>query len=74
MSVSRSLVANCTELPKNRKIRNVQKTSSVKGGNENMDIDWRVAIVLLPVILAGSWALFNIAPVAIRQVQAFLNK
>jgi photosystem II PsbY protein len=37
-------------------------------------MDWRVLIVLLPVIVAGSWALFNIGAVALRQVQQFLNK
>ncbi len=39
-----------------------------------MEFDWRVLIVLLPVILAASWALFNIGAVALRQVQAFLNR
>ncbi len=37
-------------------------------------MDWRVLIVLAPLILAGSWAVFNIGAVAIRQVQEFLNK
>ncbi|RMF64332.1 MAG: photosystem II protein Y [Cyanobacteria bacterium J069] len=35
-------------------------------------MDWRVLIVLLPVILAGSWAFYNIGQVAIRQVRGFL--
>jgi photosystem II PsbY protein len=39
-----------------------------------MEFDWRVLVVLLPVILAGSWALFNVGAAALRQVQAFLNK
>lgn len=39
-----------------------------------MEIDWRVAVVLLPIILAGSWAVFNIGAAALRQVQGFLNK
>lgn len=39
-----------------------------------MEIDWRVAIVLLPVILAASWAAFNILPYALRQIQAFINR
>jgi photosystem II PsbY protein len=39
-----------------------------------MDIDFRVAFVLLPVIAAVSWALFNIAPAAIKQIQGFLNR
>lgn len=37
-------------------------------------MDWRILVVLLPVILAGSWALYNIGQAAIKQVQAFLNK
>ncbi|MBO0348010.1 MULTISPECIES: photosystem II protein Y [Oscillatoriales] len=39
-----------------------------------MDFDWRVLIVLLPIIGAGSWALFNVGKVAIAQIQNFLNK
>lgn len=39
-----------------------------------MEFDWRLLIVLLPIIGAASWALFNVAPIAIKQVQAFLNK
>lgn len=39
-----------------------------------MDIDWRVLIVLSPVLLAAGWALFNIGAVALRQVQGFLTK
>ena len=37
-------------------------------------MDLRVVIVLLPVIIAGSCALFNIGAAAINQVQRFLNK
>jgi photosystem II PsbY protein len=37
-------------------------------------MDWRVLIVLLPILLAGGWALKNILPYAIRQVTAFLDK
>jgi photosystem II PsbY protein len=37
-------------------------------------MDWRVVIVLAPVVLAGSWAVFNIGQAALRQVQTFLNK
>jgi len=33
-----------------------------------MDIDFRVAFVLLPVIAAVSWALFNIAPAASKRI------
>jgi photosystem II PsbY protein len=39
-----------------------------------MDIDWRIVIVLSPLLLAAGWALFNIGAVALRQVQAFLSK
>lgn len=39
-----------------------------------MDIDLRVAVVLLPVILAASWALFNIGQAALKQIQGFLSK
>lgn len=39
-----------------------------------MEIDLRVVVVLLPVILAASWALFNVGAAALRQVQAFLNR
>jgi photosystem II PsbY protein len=39
-----------------------------------MDIDWRVAIVLSPILLAAGWAIFNIGAAALRQVQGFLSK
>jgi photosystem II PsbY protein len=39
-----------------------------------MDFDFRILIVLLPVLLAGGWAVYNIGAVALRQVQNFLNK
>jgi len=39
-----------------------------------MEFDLRLLIVLLPVLAAGGWALYNVAPIAIKQVQAFLNK
>jgi photosystem II PsbY protein len=39
-----------------------------------MDIDWRVAVVLSPLLLAAGWALFNIGAAALRQVQGFLDK
>ncbi|MFW6359859.1 MAG: photosystem II protein Y [Chroococcales cyanobacterium] len=37
-------------------------------------MDWRLIVVLLPVIVAASWALFNIGAAALRQVQQFLQK
>jgi photosystem II PsbY protein len=39
-----------------------------------MDMDMRVVIVLAPVVIAASWAVFNIGAAALRQVQNFLNK
>lgn len=36
-------------------------------------MDWRVLVVLAPVILAGSWAVFNIGKAALGQFQTFLN-
>jgi len=35
-------------------------------------MDWRVLNVLLPVILAGRWAVCNIGQAALRQAKAFL--
>ncbi len=39
-----------------------------------MDIDFRVAIVLAPIVIAASWAVFNIGAAALRQVQGFFDK
>ncbi|MDX2241432.1 MAG: photosystem II protein Y [Leptolyngbyaceae cyanobacterium bins.302] len=39
-----------------------------------MDFDWRILVVLLPVLLAGSWAVYNIGQAALKQVQGFLSK
>ncbi|MEG4444507.1 photosystem II protein Y [Microcoleus sp. F6_B4] len=39
-----------------------------------MDFDFRILIVLLPVLLAGGWAAYNIGTIALKQVQKFLNK
>jgi photosystem II PsbY protein len=39
-----------------------------------MDFDFRLLIVLLPLLLAGGWAVRNIYPFAVKQVQAFLDK
>ncbi len=39
-----------------------------------MDIDNRVLIVLAPVAIAASWAVFNIGAAALRQVQNFLSR
>ncbi len=37
-------------------------------------MDWRVLVVLAPIILAGSWAVFNIGKAALGQLQALLNR
>ncbi|MFM7221154.1 MAG: photosystem II protein Y [Nodosilinea sp.] len=37
-------------------------------------MDWRVVVVLLPIIIAGSWALFNIGRAALGQLQEFLDR
>ncbi len=39
-----------------------------------MDFDLRILIVLMPVLLAGGWAVYNIGAIALRQVQNLLNK
>ncbi|MDY7003135.1 MULTISPECIES: photosystem II protein Y [Okeania] len=39
-----------------------------------MEFDFRLLIVLLPIIAAGGWAVYNIGAVAIQQIQKFLNK
>ncbi len=39
-----------------------------------MDIDYRIGVLLLPLLLALGWAGFNIAPAALRQLKAFLDK
>ncbi|AFY76597.1 MAG: photosystem II protein Y [Hydrococcus sp. C42_A2020_068] len=37
-------------------------------------MDWRVLVVLLPVLVAAGWAGFNILSAALRQAQQFLSK
>jgi photosystem II PsbY protein len=37
-------------------------------------MDWRVIVVLSPVIIAATWALINIGAAALNQVQQFLQK
>ncbi|MDD1416427.1 photosystem II protein Y [Dolichospermum sp. ST_con] len=39
-----------------------------------MDVDNRVVIVLAPIVIAASWAAFNIGAAAIRQIQNFLSR
>ncbi|MBE7380379.1 MAG: photosystem II protein Y [Leptolyngbya sp. SIO1E4] len=37
-------------------------------------MDWRILVVLAPVALAASWALYNVGKAALGQFQAFLNR
>ncbi len=37
-------------------------------------MDLRVIIVLAPVVIAASWALFNIGSAAIAQFQRYINQ
>ena len=39
-----------------------------------MDFDWRILIVLTPVLLAGGWAAYNVGAIALKQVEKLLNK
>jgi photosystem II PsbY protein len=39
-----------------------------------MDFDFRLLIVLFPLIGAAVWAGINILPVALKQIQGFLSK
>lgn len=39
-----------------------------------MDLDFRILIVLLPLIAALGWVFYNVGAIAIGQVQRFLNK
>ncbi|MDB9524490.1 photosystem II protein Y [Oscillatoria sp. CS-180] len=36
-------------------------------------MDWRIVVVLAPVALAASWAVFNIGRAALGQLQTFLD-
>jgi len=37
-------------------------------------MDWRIVIVLSPLIIAAVWALVNIGAAALRQVQEVLGR
>ena len=39
-----------------------------------MDFDFRILIVLTPLLLAAGWAVYNIGALALRQVEKMLNK
>jgi photosystem II PsbY protein len=37
-----------------------------------MDIDFRILIVVAPVLAAGTWAVITIFPAALKQIQGIL--
>ena len=37
-------------------------------------MDWRIVVVLAPILLAGGWAVFNIGKAALGQIQDVLAK
>ncbi len=37
-------------------------------------MDWRVIVVLAPVAIAASWAIFNIGAAAIAQAQKYFRQ
>ena len=37
-------------------------------------MDWRILVVIAPILLAGGWAVFNIGKAALAQVQGILDK
>jgi photosystem II PsbY protein len=37
-----------------------------------MDIDFRILIVVAPVLAAGTWAVITILPAALKQIQEVL--
>lgn len=37
-------------------------------------MDWRIVVVVTPILIAGSWAVFNIGRAALGQIQDFLNR
>lgn len=39
-----------------------------------MDFDFRLLIVLLPLLVAGGWAVYNVGTIALAQAQKFLSK
>lgn len=39
-----------------------------------MDLDFRILLVVSPLLIAAGWAAFNIGQLAIRQALAFWNK
>ncbi|WP_310425954.1 photosystem II protein Y [Chamaesiphon sp. VAR_48_metabat_135_sub] len=39
-----------------------------------MDFDFRLLIVLAPLAAAGGWAIYNVLPAAIKQIQGLLSE
>jgi photosystem II PsbY protein len=39
-----------------------------------MDFDFRLLIVLAPLAIAGGWAIFNVLPFALKQIQELLSE
>ena len=37
-------------------------------------MDWRVIVVVAPLAIAASWAVFNIGSAALAQAQKYFNK
>lgn len=37
-------------------------------------MDWRVIVVVAPLAIAASWALFNIGAAAVAQAQKYFSK
>jgi photosystem II PsbY protein len=39
-----------------------------------MDFDFRLLIVLAPLAIAGGWAVYNVLPIALKQIQDLLSE
>jgi photosystem II PsbY protein len=39
-----------------------------------MHFDFRILIVLLPLLLAGGWAVYNIGALALKQIDKMFNQ
>jgi photosystem II PsbY protein len=37
-------------------------------------MDWRLLVVLLPLLVAGGWAVYNVGVLALRQLQQYTSK
>jgi len=56
------------------KIEDENHSKIFKRGTPDMEIDMRIVVVLLPLVAAGGWALFNIGQAALKQFQTFNSK